>query len=118
MTTRAMTRPPTDTPWGRAQDVKELADGVWMVSAPSHGGVWLSPDRMAKVPKLLKHAKFAPGPWFEWDQDILVPVVLFPEAWKPHAVERARSDVWAAVDRRGDGAPALLLALFLWMEGS
>ena len=32
----------TYTPWGWTRDVKELAEGVWRVSTPSHGGLKLS----------------------------------------------------------------------------
>ena len=27
------------TPWGWTQDIEELAEGVWRVTTPSHGGL-------------------------------------------------------------------------------
>ena len=33
------------TPWGWTQDIEELAEGVWRVTTPSHGGLKLSRER-------------------------------------------------------------------------
>lgn len=43
-------QPTRNTPWGRSDSQKELADGIWMVTTPSHGGVKLSPERQAQMP--------------------------------------------------------------------
>ena len=46
-------RPPQEggrSPWGRINDVREIAVGIRSVSTPGHGGLWLSRDRIAQLP--------------------------------------------------------------------
>ena len=38
------------TPWGPAQQVERLDDGIYFVSTASHGGIWLSESRRRKLP--------------------------------------------------------------------
>ena len=40
------------TPWGWTHDIEELAEGVWRVWTPSHGGLKLSRERWAAAPRL------------------------------------------------------------------
>ena len=51
---RAMTTTETlvSTPWGWTHDIEELAEGVWRVWTPSHGGLKLSRERWAESPDL------------------------------------------------------------------
>ena len=53
-----MTTIVTYTPWGWTKDVVELAEGVWRVSTPSHGGLKLSRERWAELPAGLRAAMF------------------------------------------------------------
>ena len=46
------------TPWGWTQDIEELAEGVWRVSTPSHGGLKLSRERWDSLPAELRDAMF------------------------------------------------------------
>ena len=46
------------TPWGWTHDVEELADGVWRVSTPSHGGLKLSRERWNELPAEVRHTMF------------------------------------------------------------
>ena len=46
------------TPWGWTHDVVELAEGVWRVSTPSHGGLKLSRERWAAIPACVRSAMF------------------------------------------------------------
>ena len=48
----------TYTPWGWTHDVEELAEGVWRVSTPSHGGLKLSRERWDELPAELRDAMF------------------------------------------------------------
>ena len=50
----------THTPWGWTKDVRELAEGVWRVSTPSHGGLKLSPERWDSLPAELREAMYTP----------------------------------------------------------
>ena len=48
----------TYTPWGWTKDVVELAEGVWRVSTPSHGGLKLSRERWDALPAELRDAMY------------------------------------------------------------
>ena len=49
----------TYTPWGWAHDIEELAEGVWRVWTPSHGGLKLSRERWDSLPPALRDAMYA-----------------------------------------------------------
>ena len=51
----------TYTPWGWTKDVVELAEGVWRVSTPSHGGLKLSRERWDELPAELTEAMYTPA---------------------------------------------------------
>ncbi len=53
-----MTTNVTYTPWGWTKDIKELAEGVWRVSTPSHGGLKLSRERWEELPFELREAMY------------------------------------------------------------
>ena len=44
------------TPWGWTQDIEELAEGVWRVTTPSHGGLKLSRERWNALPGCVRDA--------------------------------------------------------------
>ena len=44
------------TPWGWAEDMEELAEGVWRVRTPSHGGLKLSRERWEELPVEVREA--------------------------------------------------------------
>ena len=48
------------TPWGWTHDMMELAEGVWRVWTPSHGGLKLSRERWAAIPACVRAAMFTP----------------------------------------------------------
>ena len=48
------------TPWGWTHDIEELAEGVWRVTTPSHGGLKLSRERWDSLPAALRDAMFTP----------------------------------------------------------
>ena len=53
-----MTTNVTYTPWGWTRDIEELADGVWRVTTPSHGGLKLSRERWDSLPAVLRDAMY------------------------------------------------------------
>ena len=53
-----MTTNVTYTPWGWTKDIEELAEGVWRVSTPSHGGLKLSTERWESLPPELRDAMY------------------------------------------------------------
>ena len=56
-----MTGDTTPTPWGWTQDVEELAEGIWRVSTPSHGGLKLSRERWQELPDLVRDSFITPN---------------------------------------------------------
>lgn len=84
-----MKMPPKETPWGQWDSIREVIPGVWRVSTAGHGGYWVAPDRLAKMPAVLVVGPAdAPGEkpfsvddqragWFEEDQEAGRVVVAF-----------------------------------------
>jgi hypothetical protein len=57
-----------NTPWGQSDSVEMVADGIWDVGTPSHGGVKLSCKRQALLPANAKlHNFFKTLAWWEED---------------------------------------------------
>ena len=40
----------TSSPWGMVQTQKDLAPGITAVTTASHGGIYVAPDLLAKMP--------------------------------------------------------------------
>lgn len=91
------TLPPIATPWGISQSRREIGKGMEFVSTASHGGIWLSDDRLTCLPLPLSTAPtFSQKPnWFEEDIDSILPVLAFPAEFIGeacfHAVMMARN---------------------------
>ena len=65
------------SPWGKIQDVKELAAGIDCVSTAGHGGIKLDRQRNAKMPEYMRLA----GGWYEEDCEWALPALVFPEVF-------------------------------------
>ena len=50
----------TYIPWGWTKNVVEVAEGVWRVATPSHGGLKLSQERWDSLPVELRDAMYTP----------------------------------------------------------
>lgn len=69
---------PTDSPWGKVRTAEALADGVWLVTTESNGGICLSNSRLAELSALLGYqyqTVWGEPEWFEKTGDISVPLV-------------------------------------------
>ncbi|WP_156250944.1 DUF7007 domain-containing protein [Pseudactinotalea terrae] len=84
------------TPWGAADVVYDIADGIAEVGTPSHGGIKLSPQRNKLVPAPLRNA----SGWYEEDCEANIPMWTFPAEYAAHRQGRDRSgeDRWADPD--------------------
>ncbi len=69
-----MTREGDYTPWGPAQHVEQLREGVELVETGSHGGLRLSPEVAATLPAGFKSFT-GQNVWIEEDVD--APMVLW-----------------------------------------
>jgi hypothetical protein len=72
------------TPWGPAQSVRMLAQGIALVSTAGHGGIKLSPERQAQMPASCRTTPYSSGGWYEEDCDILMPIYRFYSEVGPH----------------------------------
>jgi hypothetical protein len=88
------------SPWGIIDCSEEIADGIWQVMTPGHGGIWLSPSRRQQMPAYLrnwtsKYGDVSNG-WYEEDCDWVVPCLAFPEEFGDRsyqiALERVHHD--------------------------
>ena len=86
---------PVHTPWGVANTVKQIAEGITSYSTPSHGGIHLSAARIASMPKPLREfvpfggKQSGPGMWLEEDADWCVAALAFPQFFKPDDIAAA-----------------------------
>lgn len=80
----------TSSPWGAIEHVTQLAEGIWIVETSSHGGIFLSDQRMAEMP-VERRKTFAGGNWFEEDCDWALVAITFTDAFKDEQVEQARA---------------------------
>ena len=55
-----MTATTIHTPWGRSQDIEELAEGIWRVDTAGHGGLKLSRERWHSLPDRVRDAFLNP----------------------------------------------------------
>jgi hypothetical protein len=67
------------TPWGKPDSAYQIASGIWSISTGRHGGLWLAPQWLAKMPPLLRLASFTGDEWFEEDCAATAVVMAFPE---------------------------------------
>lgn len=69
-----------ETPWGPSQTSEEIAPGIVRHNTASHGGYYLSPERVAEMPMALRSFKpFAGSNWYEEDCDWAVVALAFPQ---------------------------------------
>ena len=55
------------SPWGKPDSQRDVADGIVLLSTPSHGGYWLSQERYDSLPKALQCNVYGGSTFFEED---------------------------------------------------
>lgn len=80
------------SPWGTIQIQRPIAEGLIMVSTASHGGLFMSPERVAEFRVCLPVFRSFSGSahWLEEDCDCLAAALIWPELF---GREMARSAV-------------------------
>ncbi len=68
---------PTYSMWGPVQHAEELAPGIWEVSTAGHGGLILSPERLAAMPESWRRTPYSRDGQFEEDADWCIPILAF-----------------------------------------
>ena len=79
------------TPWGTADHIEQKADGIWWASTPSHGGVWILPEKLAAMPAKHRACSLSKNQWFEEDCAWCAVALTFPQAFSDDEIERAVS---------------------------
>lgn len=79
----------TSSPWGKVDEQRVLAPGIVQVFTPSHGGIYVAPDLLAKMP--IKSTAYSQGGWFEEDCDWSLVALAFPEAFDAKSLAVAKS---------------------------
>jgi len=78
------------SPWGTIDQCRVVAEGIVFVSTPSHGGFWLSPERLTEIleisHELRKRFGEYPGCWYEEDCESSKVVFAFPDLFPPEHV--------------------------------
>lgn len=79
------------TPWGHADHVQWIADGIAHVFTSSHGGFYVSSERLDALPvPFRKFVPFAKLPnWFEEDCDWAVVTLAFPDLFPQDTLRAA-----------------------------
>lgn len=71
------------TPWGKADSVHTVAQGIKEVSTPSHGGIWLDQKHQDQLPIMLTDTNFLHSlQWWEEDCDWCVPFLMFADEFR------------------------------------
>lgn len=92
MTAEVTTTPEgTRTPWGKAQVIEKIADGIEYIQTASHGGYRVSKERLDKMPAHLRLCSFTDNEYFEHDCSWCAVVLAFPECFKSDMYQMAKS---------------------------
>jgi hypothetical protein len=84
------------TPWGVADSSHVVAPGIIRYDTPSHGGYYVSPERVLTMPKPLREFKPFAGPnWYEEDCDWAIVALAFPQFFPDDYQEAALATIKA-----------------------
>jgi hypothetical protein len=61
------------SPWGGIQHLKEYGPEACSVSTAGHGGFWIAPEAMARIPAPFRSTPYSGAGWFEEDCDWAIP---------------------------------------------
>jgi hypothetical protein len=69
------------SPWGPIQDVTYLGPDAVNIGTASHGGIWVQPEALERIPAAFRETPYSPGCWFEEDCDWAIPY-CFLQLWR------------------------------------
>ena len=87
------------TPWGQADFPEELGDGIYSISTPSHGGIYMGADARRAIPAEVRKTFMNGGAWAEEDCEMYIALALLEAKGK---VDAGR--LWLSVEKLRDGA--------------
>jgi len=96
---------PKRSPWGEVHGAEGIGAGCWSVYTASHGGIWLTAEAAARIPKPFQpyhqvDGRHVQGVWYEEDCEWAIAYAFIPELTWPSgiAIEREAA-VRAALER-------------------
>lgn len=90
----------TSTPWGVAQSVQQITQGIRSVSTAGHGGILVAPTKNALIPEYMRCEDGA----YEEDCDWAIPAVVFESEWR----KWADGERWTTGDSQMEAAYSTL----------
>lgn len=78
----------TSSPWGAVQEQTMMAPGIYSVSTPSHGGIFVEPELWNTMK--VKSTPYSQDGWFEEDCDWALVALAFPYAFSAEDVALAK----------------------------
>lgn len=107
----------TFSPWGAVQSSHVYAEGIESVSTAGHGGILLSPERMARVREIFREFEtFAGGAAFEEDQDWSVVALAFPDVFDDQDLRAAVRTAKRSAEPFGDYRYPGWESVAAWLE--
>jgi hypothetical protein len=84
---------PLQSPWGHVDGGAILADGIVSVYTASHGGIYVTTERLREMPPQFRGLnRYSGGTnWFEEDCEWAIVCLAFPEEFRPEEREAARA---------------------------
>ena len=81
------------SPWGPTQHTVRIAPGIYWISTSSHGGYYISQERLADMPRKYKKLVFLHDEpqWFEEDSAFIAVVLTWPKLFPKEHVTQALS---------------------------
>ena len=79
------------TPWGKPERTITVAKGIKWISTASHGGYWLSHERMLQMPEHLRKCSYTGDNFFEEDCSWCAVVLAFPYVFGAQDYAQAKS---------------------------
>lgn len=95
--------PPSVSPWGPVEWVDHHGNGVFEVSTPSHGGVFLPPDVNGGIPDGLRNETG----WYEEDDEAPRVIALLPHVFGETRADDAAAQVAARDDYKASVSAAI-----------
>ena len=93
-TTKQIVREGMRTPWGEADGVEIVTEGIGWVHTPGHGGVKLSPALNSRMPEYMRQR----GGWYEEDCEWSKVYVALAALLRAVGTDRIDSDCASAVN--------------------
>jgi hypothetical protein len=90
------------TPWGDAQTIDAVGDGILDVTTASHGGIILDEKSTAAMPACMRSASFAGPSAYEEDCDWCMPALVFEQKFRAFYEGQRRSNIDAIFTRAKD----------------